>query len=112
MGDAAVSTVFLGLDHRWEPDGPPVLYETMIFGGEHDGDMDRYCTRDAAEAGHADLVGQLRAADRLPLGARAQWRLRRLLAVIARRDRNGAIPRFEAWLTGRGVLAPPVLWRS
>ena len=26
-----VSTVFLGLDHRFD-DGPPLLFETMIFG--------------------------------------------------------------------------------
>jgi hypothetical protein len=31
-----VSTVFLGLDHSWNV-GPPVLFETMIFGGELDG---------------------------------------------------------------------------
>ena len=26
-----VSTVFLGIDHRWIGDGPPILYETMVF---------------------------------------------------------------------------------
>lgn len=30
VGDHEVSTVFLGLDHGWS-DGPPVLFETMIF---------------------------------------------------------------------------------
>jgi len=34
-GEVEVSTVFLGLDHAvW--DGPPMLFETMIFGGPHD----------------------------------------------------------------------------
>lgn len=30
-----VSTVFLGLDHSYFED-EPILFETMIFGGEHD----------------------------------------------------------------------------
>lgn len=29
-----VSTVFLGLDHGFDPDGPPILFETMIFDSE------------------------------------------------------------------------------
>jgi hypothetical protein len=48
-----VSTVFLGLDHRFGDDGPPLLFETMIFGGEHDEDQWRYSTWDEAVAGHA-----------------------------------------------------------
>jgi hypothetical protein len=36
-----VSTVFLGLDHGWDG-GPPVLWETLVFGGPEDGFMDRY----------------------------------------------------------------------
>jgi hypothetical protein len=50
-----VSTVFLGLDHSFG-DGPPRLFETMIFGGEHDGDQWRYSTWAEAEAGHARAV--------------------------------------------------------
>ena len=46
-----VSTVFLGLDHNWG-EGPPILFETMIFGGEHDEDQWRYETWDEAIAGH------------------------------------------------------------
>lgn len=49
--DCRVSTVFLGLDHAFG-DGPPVLWETMIFGGEHDGYQRRYTTREAALDGH------------------------------------------------------------
>ena len=26
-----VSTVFLGIDHGFDPDGPPILFETMVF---------------------------------------------------------------------------------
>jgi hypothetical protein len=50
-GDIAVSTVFLGLDHNWG-EGPPLLFETMIFGGPHDEEQWRYSTWDEAVAGH------------------------------------------------------------
>ena len=46
-----VSTVFLGLDHAFDG-GTPLLFETMIFGGEHDEYQERYATWDEAEAGH------------------------------------------------------------
>lgn len=55
VGRIFISTVFLALDHNWG-DGPPVLYETMIFGGKHNDYQDRYCTRDEALAGHAKAV--------------------------------------------------------
>lgn len=54
-GDVSVSTVWLGLDHRYGV-GPPLIFETMIFGGEHDQDQWRYSTREEAEAGHAAAV--------------------------------------------------------
>lgn len=47
-----VSTVFLGIDHRFDADGPPLIFETMIFGGEHDEEQWRYSTWDEAMAGH------------------------------------------------------------
>lgn len=31
-GDVFVSTVFLGLDHSFSDEGPPVLFETMVLG--------------------------------------------------------------------------------
>jgi len=61
VGAASVSTVFLGLDHRFGP-GAPILFETLIFGGERDGDGDRYMTWEQAEAGHAKFVAELEAA--------------------------------------------------
>ena len=51
LGEARVSTVFLGLDHSFG-DGPPLLFETMIFGGSHDEYQDRCSTWDEAEAMH------------------------------------------------------------
>lgn len=47
-----VSTVFLGLDHQFG-DGPPILFETMIFGGAHDQFQRRYYTWAEAVNGHA-----------------------------------------------------------
>ena len=55
IGDVTVSTVFLGADHSFRG-GPPVLWETMIFGGEHDEYQQRYHTRAKAIAGHTDAV--------------------------------------------------------
>lgn len=43
INDVRVSTVFLGIDHQFG-DGPPLLFETMIFGGEHDEYQDRCST--------------------------------------------------------------------
>jgi hypothetical protein len=50
-----VSTVFLGLDHNFGS-GPPLIFETLVFGGPFDKEMDRYSTWDEALAGHARMV--------------------------------------------------------
>lgn len=55
IGDVRISTVFLGIDHRWD-DGPPLVFETMIFGGEHDQHQTRASTWDEAEKQHAEAV--------------------------------------------------------
>ena len=56
IGDCMVSTVFLGLDHNWG-DGPPVLWETMIFGGRLDQRQTRCAgSREQAEAMHQRMV--------------------------------------------------------
>lgn len=68
VGDVRVSTVFLGLDHNFVG-GEPVLWETMIFGGPHDGYQDRYTSRADAEAGHLKAVELAKAADAVdPVG--------------------------------------------
>lgn len=51
-----VSTVFLGLDHRFGSDGLPVLFETMIFGGKYDDYQERCSTWGEAEAMHQKAV--------------------------------------------------------
>jgi hypothetical protein len=55
-GGVEVSTVFLGLDHNWGG-GEPLLFETMIFGGELDGEQWRYSTWEEAEKGHKRACG-------------------------------------------------------
>lgn len=60
VGDVRISTVFLGLDHS-HVGGDPLLFETMIFGGPHDGHQTRASTWDEAEAQHAEAVAMARA---------------------------------------------------
>ena len=77
---AEVSTVFLGLDHNLWDAGPPVLYETLVFANEPnvskipghptmifertsiDQSMRRYCTREEALKGHAEVLDILQRA--------------------------------------------------
>ena len=56
-GSKWVSTVWLGLDHRFDGDGPPLIFETMVFrsGSMVELDVRRYATEDEARAGHAAL---------------------------------------------------------
>jgi hypothetical protein len=54
-----VSTVWLGLNHAWVAE-PPLFWETMIFGGDHDNDQWRYSSRQAALDDHERIVRALR----------------------------------------------------
>lgn len=58
-----VSTVFLGLDHNYHDAGPPILFETMVFGGPLDGTCERYTTRGEALHGHADMIEWAKSCD-------------------------------------------------
>lgn len=55
IGDVCISTVFLGLDHNYG-EGPPLIWETMIFGGPHSDHQERASTRAEALACHAAAV--------------------------------------------------------
>lgn len=60
IGDSKISTVFLALDHAWNG-GPPVLWETMVFGGTLDQEQDRCSgSREQAEAMHARMVERVK----------------------------------------------------
>lgn len=55
---AVVSTVFLGLDHQFG-DGPPMIFETMVFMPGDEEPCWRYSTWSEAERGHAEAVADL-----------------------------------------------------
>ena len=55
-GKMWVSTLFLGVDHNYSNEGSPILWETMISGGKHDGKMWRHTSLAAARAGHRRAV--------------------------------------------------------
>lgn len=57
VGDAAISTVFLGIDHSYGEEEAPILWETVVFGGSLAGERNR-CggSREQAEAMHAEMV--------------------------------------------------------
>lgn len=51
-----VSTVFLGLDHRYFGGGPPLVFETMLFINDEGDEMNRYSSWEDAEIGHKAFV--------------------------------------------------------
>ena len=55
VGRVRVSTVFLGINHRFGP-GEPLLFETMVFGGALNEQMSRSATWVQAENDHAEIV--------------------------------------------------------
>jgi hypothetical protein len=52
IGVARISTVFLGINYAWGG-GPPLVFETRVFGGEHDEFQERCSTYAEAEEMHA-----------------------------------------------------------
>lgn len=58
IGDAHISTIWIGLDHSVF--GPPLIFETMIFGGERDGYVWRYSTEREAREGHLAVCAEER----------------------------------------------------
>lgn len=54
-----ISTVWLGINHNFSRQGPPILFETMIF-AKHDMACDlwcqRYSTEDEAKEGHTFTI--------------------------------------------------------
>ncbi len=58
-----VSTIFLGVDHNHHfgrHNHVPILFETMVFGGENDGLCQRYATLEEAKAGHKKITAEVR----------------------------------------------------
>ncbi len=73
LGDVRVSTVFIGMDMGYEfltTQHKPVLWETMIFGGDHDQYQERYTSAADARAGHYRAVNLVLGLDMDELKAR------------------------------------------
>lgn len=87
IGSVEISTVFLGLNHRVD-DGPPILWETMVFGGDLDGEQRRYVTRADAIKGHHELVAQVQ---------HAQFQQRLFWCLIAKVIILGAALAWLLW---------------
>jgi hypothetical protein len=65
-----VSTVHLVVDHNWQGDGPPVLWESMVFARgddvHHYGELQwRYASAADALDAHAALVAAIAAGERV-----------------------------------------------
>jgi hypothetical protein len=50
----------LTVDHNWRGEGPPILFETMVFGGPLSGECRRYQTAEQAIDGHAAMCLRVR----------------------------------------------------
>jgi hypothetical protein len=75
LGLCLVSTVFLGLDHGWNPRGPAVLFETMAFWrGEGGYEQERCSTWQEAEAQHARMCTEVARPSAVMAYARRQAR--------------------------------------
>lgn len=84
-----VSTVWLGLDHSFG-NGPPLIFETMVFGGRYPRDLDgeRYATRDEALSGHARIVARWYSLPRLDQVSCTRRRARRDRVLYNRERRQ------------------------
>lgn len=62
IGDVMISTVWLGINHQFNSDGPPIVFETLVTGvNDGDEEMYRYATDEEARRGHAALVAKYKA---------------------------------------------------
>jgi len=66
LDDFWISTVYVGMNMQYG-DGPPLIYETMVFRRLENGEIDfselycdRYPTREAAEIGHEYAVREVK----------------------------------------------------
>lgn len=67
VGEKWISTVWLSLNHQFD-EGPPLIFETMVFDSEHsfqDEFVCRYSTEEEALLGHLDTLRRLKAGESL-----------------------------------------------
>ena len=94
IGQNSISTIFLGIDHSFTEEGPPVLWETMTFGAKLDQAQMRCAgSKEQAEAMHEAMVRRVCKAtglrydrDRKRQNDRQVWR--RQAAVCRRQMRE------------------------
>jgi len=60
IGPARVSTIFGGIDRSYGSAPHPQVFETMIFGGKHDGREEWSASWEEAELVHAEMVALVR----------------------------------------------------
>ena len=53
--DVRVSTVYIGLNHEFDPNRPPLIFETLVFVGGDEVEGMRYTTKLDATVGHDNL---------------------------------------------------------
>lgn len=55
---ANISTVWLGIDHGFTREGPPVIFETVVFPEDSmlEDACARYCTETEAKYGHVEMI--------------------------------------------------------
>jgi hypothetical protein len=59
IGKVFISTVFMGIDHDFSGHGPPLLFETMVFGGPLDGEITRCAFYKQAQRQHTEMVAEV-----------------------------------------------------
>jgi len=96
-----VSTVFLGIDHSFSSNGPPILFETMVFGGPTDQEQWRYVTWEEATTDHSRVVEELQ-------GKIAAWLEREKQARLdaeekARKEAEVAVIRLQKSIERRNA---------
>jgi hypothetical protein len=90
-----VSTVFLCLDQNHSNEGPPILFETMIFGGRHNCRHWRFSALAEAKKAHWEIVDALRIGEEPnPSVGKENW-VWRALEEMFNRDEEG-----EEWKEG------------
>jgi hypothetical protein len=66
LGGLLISTVWIGLDMNFMREGPPIIFESMVFSQDEDDPealgesvaCERYATEEEAMEGHHRLVGE------------------------------------------------------
>lgn len=53
-----VSTVWLGINYNFTDSGPPIIFETMVFGLPTSEYVERYATEEEARVGHKLAVAK------------------------------------------------------